>query len=370
MSQLVYWSKSYNWRRTSCNRYLNPPNDNCLLNNEAYINCPKPHNHSSNLFYHQGILYLTWFSGDHEGDDGCNIYISRLMPKSNYWSDAELVVSKPGFACQGSCIFYNRNTNKFIMIYTCQEHLKGDPASQLYKIESDDTYTWSEPVLFDAEYGVLIRNRVVRLDINTLILPYYFCNPQNAPNYIWNSGYYKSNNNGYTWKKFVLEDTDGLMEPVIINLGNDYLRCYYRDKAAKYIYMNQSSNKGETWTKPERISVENNDSALDIMPFKNRTDSFIMCCNRKHDKRNRGRTPLTIFKNNNTTRLMEEAHGEKWEQVVDLDPKMDMAYYVWRYGEFSYPAMEMCDNFLHVAYTYNRQTIKYVRISLDEYGIN
>lgn len=360
MTQLVYWSKDYNWRRTSCNRYLPTPNDNCIINNEAYINCPNINNHSSSLFYHNGILYLTWFSGDNEGDDGCNIYISRLNIKNNskLWSDPEIIITEPGYACQNSCIYHDGT--QFVMFFSKQKHKIGDPDAKLYLATSSDTHTW-ESLLFDNTFGILTRNRILHIDNNIKYLPYYYCDfDKQASNYIYQCGYYKYENG--KWNIYKLSNTQGLMEMVIINPSQHHLKCYYRDKKARNIYMNQSIDDGKTWSQPEPIQLENNDSAFDIVDYTyHDIKYYIMCCNRKHDRRNLGRAPLSLYITDNNSVM-----NDNWKFVKDLDPTMEMPYYVWKYAEFSYPALQIVGNKLHISYTYNRKTIKHVIVSLTD----
>lgn len=354
MTTIKYRPKDYNWRGISCNRYLPTPDDNCILNNESYINCPNVCNHSSSLYYHNGILYLTWFSGDNEGDDGCNIYISRLADGSRIWSDAELIITQSSYACHNSLMYHDGT--KFVLFYSSQNHKLGDSDAHIYMITSEDTHIWENNLLFDSTYGVLIRNRMFKLSDATLIIPYYNCNND----YVYTSGYYISHDNGNKWDKQIIKNTENLIELVMINPYSNHLKCYYRDKKAQYIYMNQSYDDGNTWTDPMPIKLDNNDSAFDIIDYKhNNINYYIMCCNRKHDLRNNGRSLLSLYATNDIL-------NDNWQLVKDLDPHMEMPHYVWQYGEFSYPAMHIIEDKLHITYTYNKKTIKHVIVNINE----
>uniref|UniRef100_A0A6C0EAI2 Sialidase domain-containing protein n=1 Tax=viral metagenome TaxID=1070528 RepID=A0A6C0EAI2_9ZZZZ len=357
----TYWSKEYNWRRASVSRYLQTPDDNCVINNETYFKPPNINNHSSNLYYDvkKNILCCCWFSGDNEGDEGCHIYISRfdLNNKMMMWSDPIKITDNKGFADQNPIMFYFKDY--YYMIHNTQVDKVGDTSAYIKLVKSvtnDFSAKEIQSCEFDNKRGQMIRCRVLVED-DRVLLPFYFIEYNNTEAY-FKSGLYiiRSLDKVIEYQKVIIEGSENLLEPCLVRVGNDCngikYHLYFRDQRAKYVYRSISMDGGVTWDKPEVLVLENNHSAIDVIRASN--GKLVLVGNRKFDKRNFGRAPLSIY--------VSDDDGVNWKFIMDLDPKESEPYYVWRYGEFSYPSILEIGDYFHISYTYNRKTIKYIKI--------
>lgn len=353
----TYWSKAYNWRRTSVSRYLTPPNDNCLVNNQTYFTPPNINNHSSNLYHdtERNILYCCWFSGDNEGDDGCHIYISKfdLNSKLMMWSDPLQITNNPGYADQNPLMFFFKND--YYMIHNTQVDGVGDTTAYIKLLKSrtdnflqEETKTYD----FDNQNGQMVRCRPIVEGDERVLLPFYFINDQDITHF--RSGIYiiTSLSPRIEYQKIIVQGSENLLEPCLVKVDSMEYHLYYRDQRAKYVYRSVSYDGCLTWTKPESLKLENNHCAVDVIRASN--GDLVLIGNRKFDKRNFGRAPLSVY--------LSKDKGITWKFITDLDPQESDPYYVWRHGEFSYPSISEIGNYFHISYTYNRITIKHLRI--------
>ncbi|NBO42735.1 MAG: hypothetical protein EBU92_14710 [Betaproteobacteria bacterium] len=345
MSELPFES---NWRRISCNRYLPTPDDNCLIKNETYFNCPYKSNHSSSIFYHQHVLYITWSSGTN--DDNYNIYLSKLNANKKYWDEPILLTKTQGYNNLNNVMIHTNH--KFTIFYN--RHLPDANYTSIMKIESINGTDWSEPIEFDSTTGTFIKGKCI-IDKDIIILPFYY-NSQ----LVFKCGYYLSKDNGNTWDKHHLQHTDNLLEPIAIKIKTGQYQIYFRDINAKYVYMcNNIAESPTDWTKPFETNISNNNYGFDVIKTTDTEFNYmLMCCNRRISDKRTDKAPLSIY--------ISYDNGTSWKYCRDLDPTMEHPYYVWKYGEFSYPSiLETKPNCFHIVYTYNRKTIKHKIISLD-----
>ena len=137
---------------------------------------------------------------------------------------------------------------------------------------------------------------------------------------------------------------EGIIQPSVIDLGGGHLRLYARVRTlAMKVAVADSMDKGKTWTQARAIEVPNNNSGLDVVRLKD--GRIVMIFNNTTN----GRTPLN---------LAVSRDGEHFRVFRALESGV---------GQFSYPAMvEGADGGLEITYTWKRETIKYVHVTLGE----
>jgi predicted neuraminidase len=136
--------------------------------------------------------------------------------------------------------------------------------------------------------------------------------------------------------------TDGIIQPSVVSLGGDHLRLYARSTAMTgRVCVADSFDCGNSWTQARPIDVPNPNSGLDAVALQ---DGRVVLVYNHTDS---GRTPLN---------LAVSSDGERFAMFCTLESDP---------GEYSYPAIiQGRDGDLHITYTWNRKTIRYVRIPL------
>ena len=149
--------------------------------------------------------------------------------------------------------------------------------------------------------------------------------------------------NHQSWNNYSVGGSNYLVQPSVIRPtpGKSYLLAYFRDRRAEYIYSSVSTDEGETWTQPAKTSFPNNNAAIQATVLQNGHLALV------YNPTNHNRYPLRIS--------ISEDGGKTWPYYKDLETGSSG-------DEFSYPTiLQSPDEYIHVSYTYNRDTIKYVK---------
>ena len=143
-----------------------------------------------------------------------------------------------------------------------------------------------------------------------------------------------------------MKDSNYLVQPSVIRPqpGNSTLFVYYRDRRAQHIYTAESSDDGQTWTAPEKTIFPNNNAGIQARTLLNQHIVLV------YNPTTADRHPLRIS--------LSEDGGKTWPYYRDLETGDG--------PEYSYPCiLQTADEWIHISYTFNRQTIKYVKIKED-----
>jgi predicted neuraminidase len=128
------------------------------------------------------------------------------------------------------------------------------------------------------------------------------------------------------WTRIDIKDSDHLLQPTIIRFHNSQqLRVFFRDENAVWVYYSDSNDDGLTWTTSKPTSLPNNNAGIEAYTLKN--GAIIMAFN-NHNGTQQRRSPLIV--------------------ALSYDNGMTWPYH---------------DNDIHLVYTYDRKTIKYVRFN-------
>jgi predicted neuraminidase len=138
--------------------------------------------------------------------------------------------------------------------------------------------------------------------------------------------------------------TIGIIQPTVVLLGGTHLRFYARGhtKSARIVAAD-SMDDGKSWGEVRFIDLPNPNSGIDAVRL--RDGRIVLIFNNSYNKR----TPLN---------LAVSGDGEHFTVFKTLEDGP---------GQFSYPAIVQAENGdLMMTYSWQRRTIKFVRIALSE----
>lgn len=152
------------------------------------------------------------------------------------------------------------------------------------------------------------------------------------------------------WIGYTVEKSNYLVQPSVVrpSPSKQHLLAFFRDRRAEHIYSSTSSDEGKTWSKPEKTSLPNNNAAIQATILASGHMAIV------YNPTTHARNPITIS--------ISHDGGMSWPYSKDLEHPPDLEASV----EYSYPTLlQSPDGYIHVSYTYDRETIKYVKFMED-----
>lgn len=361
---------------------------------DAYLPSPCIQNHAANLaFLPDGTLTCVWFGGTMEGMGDISIYMSRLAPGATGWSQAEKMSDDPAKSEQNPLIFKAPDGTVWLL-YTSQTSGNQDGSIVKYRKSADGGKTFGDVGVLCDLPGTFVRQPIIVNGSGDWLLPVFRC--VGLPGERWTgdadtAGVLISGDQGKTWTMTDVPDSLGAVHMNIVPLAGDSLVAFYRNRFSQSVLSSRSSDGGRHWSAPEPIDLPNNNSSIQAVKLKNGV--IAMVYNHSNaltsDARRQslydeieGEEDVEAAPVTSTTRqkavwgvpraplslAFSSDGGQSFPRHVDLDTgdgfclSNNSKDAVNR--EFSYPSIvEGADGVVHIAYTYYRRAIKYVRLS-------
>ncbi|WP_405826259.1 exo-alpha-sialidase [Streptomyces sp. NBC_00838] len=376
---------------------------------EAFLPAPAVQNHAANLaLLPDGDLGCVWFAGTQEGVPDISAYFSRLSPDAT-WSEPVRLSDDTTRSEQNPLLFVTPS-GALWLLYTAQLAGNQDTAEVRTRISDDSGRTWG-PVrtLFPATGlgGVFVRQPVTVLPGGRWLLPVFHCVA--TPGVPWvgdhdTSAVMISDDEGGTWTERAVPGSTGCVHMNIHPLADGTLLALYRSRWADAVHASRSEDGGETWSEPEPGELPNNNSSVQYVPLAdgrlalvhNHSSAADAIARRvslydeiddeglasdgpadrtsapqpRFEAGDGGRTAFWGAPRAPLTLALSADGGRSWPVRRDLETgdghcltnnSRDRLN-----REFSYPTiLQGPDGTLHIAYTYWRQAIKYVRVAPD-----
>ncbi|MCS7459757.1 exo-alpha-sialidase [Paenibacillus doosanensis] len=336
-----------------------PENDSSIR--EAFLPVIHPNDsHAANLLeLDNGDLLCVWFNGSGEGNPDTNIVMSRLPAGSHVW-EAPVQLSGDPERSEQNPVLFQAPDGKLWLMHTSNEPHNQKTSRVVRRISEDRGFTWGPPeVLFDG-MGIFLRQPIVVLSNGDWILPAYYCKMD---------GHYSvvqiSTDQGRTWQEHPVQGSVHRVQMNIVELGSGVLYAVFRSRQADRIYTSHSYDKGRTWTVPVKSKLANNNSSIQLTRLHNghlalifndstmERDQFRWVSSKGNFRRKPLRTPLTL--------AISEDEGQTWPYFRNVQ-MADLEYKDSEIG-YSYPSIITTkDGAIHVAFSYLRKGIKYVRV--------
>jgi predicted neuraminidase len=208
----------------------------------------------------------------------------------------------------------------------------------MLKRSFDGGKTWSAAERLPKDIYGPIKNKAVLLADGTLLCP------SSSEDDDWKLHMEFTRDFGKTWSRTgPLNDgvTTSAIQPSILFLPDGRLQLVCRSENG-FVLQAFSGDQGHTWTALEPSSLVNPNSGIDAVTLKDGRHVIV------YNPVKRGRSPISVAISND---------GKNWKDITTLENEPG--------EEFSYPAViQTSDGKVHITYTWKRQKIKHVILSL------
>jgi len=364
---------------------------------EAYLPSPCVQNHAANLMpLGDGDLGCVWFGGTQEGKSDISVHFSRLRAAQDVWSRPVRLSDDPARSEQNPILFPAPGGSLWLL-HTSQQTGNQDTSVVKRRISRNGGATWGPTdVLIDTP-GTFVRQPLVVLANGDWLLPCFLCRATPGAKWLGEqdiSVLKLSSDQGRTWHDHVVPDSLGLVHMSVVPVSDGTLTALFRSRWADRIYRSRSADGGKTWSSPVATELPNNNSSIQAtgladgriaLVFNNvarsaaTTQRASLYDEIEDDEpqasaaiaidRPAGRQAFWGTPRAPLTLAVSDDKGETWRVCRDLD--VGDGYCLTNNSEqrlnreLSYPSVtQSADGWLHVAYTYHRQAIKYLRIPL------
>lgn len=357
---------------------------------EALLPSPMVQNHAAFIEHLQdGALACLWFGGTLEGKSDISIYGSVLLPDASGWSASIRLSDDPDRSEQNPVLWCD-GAGDWHLFHTAQPSGNQDEcALRARPIAFDGTLRGGAPRDLHLPKGSFIRGRFVQRKDGAWMMPVFRC--ISRPGQRWTGSHDTaavaiSKDDGRTWELSDVPGSIGSVHMTIVPLDGDHMVAFYRRRQSDFVHRSESLDGGFTWSAPAPTDVPNNNSSINVIRLQD--GRLAMVCNpisaaqstdrraSLYDEIEEGddrpdatggcapiwgvpRAPLSLCVSTDT--------GKTWplRSIIDDSPGSCLSNNSvdGRNKELSYPYLLQGDGGeLHVAYTYFRRAIKYVRL--------
>lgn len=309
-------------------------------------NPPTPACHAATIAVRDELLVVAWFGGTHEKHPDVGIWVAASRthdPGPADWEPPRMVADGSGQACWNPVL---ADTDDGLLLFYKVGESPGTWHGEVLR-SSDGGDTWEPgPVLPEGFLGP-VKNKPVKLRGGHLLCPSsleaggWRCHFERL-DAAWLRG-----DPGPAPVKFPVADPDGLraIQPALFR-RRDGFEALVRTRAG--VVGRTTSADGAVWSPLEATSLPNPNSGIDATDLAD--GRAVLVYNPVGIPQGRwggARSPLAI--------AASDAQGE-WRRAVTLEDEP---------GEFSYPAMVRAGDRIHVAYTWQRRSIRHVTLDAE-----
>ncbi|WP_232834981.1 sialidase family protein [Pleomorphovibrio marinus] len=313
---------------------------------------PTPQCHASTIVETDRGLAVAFFAGTHEKHPDVGIWFSRM--ENNTWSRPIEVANgvmdeETRYPCWNPVLF-QPSTGPLMLFY------KVGPSPMewwgMLMTSTDGGQTWSEPRKLgeDPTIGHLlgpIKNKPVELANGILISP--SSTEEVGEETLWRVHFEISKDMGETWEVIGPindgEEFDAIQPSILVHDPQRLqILCRTRENV---IATSFSEDAGRTWSDLKGTELPNPNSGTDAVTLTDGRHLLVYNHSTKEGEEPKGRNLLN---------LAISADGEEWLPVMTLEDEPIRAGY-------AYPAIiQSRDGLVHITYTYNRESIKYMLV--------
>ena len=364
---------------------------------EAYLPSPMVQNHAA--FLHMladGNLICTWFGGSLEGKSDISIYASVLGKGASAWGPPQRLSFDPDHSEQNPVLFQAPD-GRLLLFHTSQPSGNQDECrirmAEVFHDASDQSrLSATEGRYLDLPRGSFVRAPLVVRSDGAWLLPIFRCIPR--PGQKWNGSHDTaavgiSEDGGASWRLEELDQSTGCVHMSLVPLEKTGFAAFFRRRQADFVYRTASADEGRTWSVPAPTDLPNNNSSIAAIALGDGRIAII--CNPVNasasaDRRTSlydelgeeddrpeadpsgGCTPIWGVPRAPVSVCISSDGGLTFPHRIRIEDGpgtcLSNDSTDGRNKEMSYPfLLAGTDGTLHIAYTYHRRAIKYVRLA-------
>ena len=361
---------------------------------EAFLPCTTVQNHAANLCrLPGGALACVWFGGTMEGMGDISVYMSRLEPGSDRWSEVEKLSDDATKSEQNPLLFV-ASDGRVWLLYTSQTAGDQDGAIVKRRISDDGGRSFGPVETLCDVPGTFVRQPIVVNGRGEWLLPLFRC--IGIPGRRWTgdrdfASVLSSADQGRTWTMHDVPDSIGAVHMNIVPLGGDEMAALYRHRFAENVLVSHSHDGGRTWSAPVATNLPNNNSSVQAVALKSGQVAIVYNHSSAATSSDRRTSLYDEIEGENASADAAPAAEDERKAIWGV-PRAPLSLAFSRDGgktfgeridletgdgycltnnskdglnrEFSYPSIiEAPDGSLDIAFTYYRRAIKHVRLA-------
>lgn len=300
---------------------------------------PTPACHASTVLpLDNGTVVAAWFAGTSEGENDVNI-LTSVRSKDGTWG-TPIQVSADANTAHWNPVLFQRTDGTIVLYFkvgTATDYWK------TYYVTSANGRSWSTPrelVPGDNSGGIgPVKNKPLRLKNGTVLAP-----TSTEINGEWKAHIDISYDDGRTWTKTpdINAGNVKMIQPTLWQSADGSVHMFTRTNSGK-IYRSDSTDNGRTWSDAYATNIPNNNSGIDLdvdgagrifLAYNNTSIPGI-------------RTPLSL--------AVSLDDGQTFTKILTFERGL---------AEYSYPAIVIKGDTIHITYTYERDYIAYWQIKI------
>lgn len=365
----------------------------------ADLPSPRVQAHAANLMVlGDGSLACVWFGGSMEGRSDISVFMSRLAPGAQQWSEP-VQLSHDAERSEQNPVLFPVPDGTLWLLHTAQ--LSGHQNTAVVRVRrsADHGHTWSDTeTLADAPAGTFVRQPIHVHHDGSWLLPVFYCRAEAGQDWDGShddSGVLRSTDQGLTWQRISVPGSLGCVHMNIVPAANGQrLLAFFRSRWADHIYRTQSDDGGRTWQTPQPTQLPNNNSSVQALRLADGRLAMIFNASSAANATERReslydeledtgedsqgatvaapaarkafwgapRAPMTLALS------ADDGLTWPWQRNLEVGDGWCMSNdsEQGRNREYSYPSLRQdADGTLHLAYTVFRQHIRHVRLQPD-----
>ena len=294
-----------------------------------------------------GTYAAAWFGGSQEGADDVRIWFS--FKRKTGWTKPQPVPGNAGIPHWNPVLFVNR-WGELFLYYKVGRTIENWRTYFIKSVDNGENFTFPAP-LVPGDIGGRgpVKNKPICLSDGTLLAPASIEHPDN-----WTCHIDRSEDNGKTWEKLVIDKPDitvgngnahlGMIQPTLWESEPGHVHALMRTNSG-FAYRTDSTDGGRHFCTAYRTDIPNNNSGLDLARL---SDGTLALVSNPVSVNWGSRSPLTV--------ALSYDNGETFSTALTLEDGN---------GEFSYPSVvASSDDRLYITYTYLRQTVAFWQLGL------
>ncbi|SNT20178.1 sialidase family protein [Antarctobacter heliothermus] len=351
---------------------------------EAFLPSPCDQNHAAFLSLGADGLSCLWFGGSLEGKADISIWRATMF--GDGWSRPTRLTDDPERSEQNP-IQFDAPDGRQLILHTAQPG--GNQDACVVRMREDGLGPRDLPL----PRGTFIRAPILVRDDGAWLMGLFNC--VTCPGQRWTGSHDTaalaiSQDNAETWRVVQVPDSMGCVHMTPVALGPDHYAAFFRRRQSDTVYRTHSTDGGESWSAPQPTDVPNNNSSISVIRL--RDGRLAMACNPVNaamfpdarraslydelgdsdDRPNAdgGCNPIWGVPRAPMMLALSDDGGHSFPRRILIEDGpgdcLSNNSVDGQNHELSYPSLiEDAQGTLHLAYTYHRRAIKYVRLTRE-----